>query len=114
MKTKTAAKTKAGRAGRSAPKNTRAASVPKGGPGARGGKPLKAASRVQQEDGLPAGMGAPATRALLGAGCERLEQVAALTEAEIAGLHGVGPKALGVLRSALEARGLSFSRTARD
>lgn len=113
MKTQTAAKTKVGRAGRSAPKNTLDAAVPKGRPGARGGKSLKSAPRVQPEDGLPAGMGAPATRALLGAGCERLEQVAALTEAEVAGLHGVGPKALGVLRSALEARGLSFSRTSR-
>ena len=63
----------------------------------------EAAQQVQREDGLPAGMGAPAIRALLGAGCER----------EVAGLHGVGPKALEVLRSALEARGLSFSRTSQ-
>ena len=54
-------------------------------------------------------MGAPAHRALAGAGYTRLEQLTEVREAEIAALHGMGPKALGELRRALAARGLSFA-----
>ncbi|MGI5153982.1 DNA-binding protein [Microbispora sp. CA-102843] len=51
---------------------------------------------------------APATRALAGAGYTRLEHLAQATEAELLALHGMGPKAMSVLRQALEERGLSF------
>jgi len=61
------------------------------------------------DDDLPA-IGAPATRALAGAGITRLEQLTALTQAELSALHGVGPRAVGVLRQALADRGLSFRR----
>ena len=61
------------------------------------------------DDDLPAN-GAPATRALAGAGITRLEQLTALTEAEVAALHGVGPRAVGRLREALAERELSFRR----
>ena len=50
----------------------------------------------------------PARRALAGAGYTRLEQLSAVSEAEIARLHGVGPNALDQLRRALAERGLSF------
>jgi predicted flap endonuclease-1-like 5' DNA nuclease len=60
-------------------------------------------------DDLPP-IGAPATRALAGAGITRLDQLPALTEAEVAALHGVGPRAVGRLREALADRGLSFRR----
>ena len=58
---------------------------------------------------FPTGLGKPAQRALTGAGYVRLEQLAAVREAELRKLHGMGPKALGLLRRALEARGLSFA-----
>ncbi|MEV3985366.1 hypothetical protein [Nonomuraea sp. NPDC049758] len=50
---------------------------------------------------LPKAIGGPATRALAGAGITMLTQVAALTDAELLALHGVGPKAVRVLREAL-------------
>jgi predicted flap endonuclease-1-like 5' DNA nuclease len=61
------------------------------------------------DDDLPA-IGAPATRALAGAGITRLAQVAERTAAELAALHGVGPKAIGLLERALAEQGLSFRR----
>ena len=66
-------------------------------------------SRDRQEtsapDDLPAGIGAPARRALAGAGYTRLDQLAGASEAELLRLHGMGPKAMRVLREALAARG---------
>nr|WP_231972315.1 hypothetical protein [Nocardiopsis alborubida] len=56
---------------------------------------------------LPRGIGAPATRAPAEAGLTTLEQVAALTEAELSALHGVGPEAVRILREAMGERGLS-------
>jgi uncharacterized protein YdhG (YjbR/CyaY superfamily) len=53
-------------------------------------------------------IGSPATRALEAAGYSRLEQLAKVTEAELGQLHGMGPKALGILRDTLKERGLSF------
>jgi hypothetical protein len=57
---------------------------------------------------LPAGIGRPATQALLGAGVTTLEQVAQHSRAELLALHGVGPKAVRVLSEALERRGLAL------
>jgi uncharacterized protein YdhG (YjbR/CyaY superfamily) len=54
-------------------------------------------------------IGAPATRALLMAGYSRLNQLTKITEAELGQLHGMGPKALGILRETLRARNLSFA-----
>jgi hypothetical protein len=54
----------------------------------------------------------PAHRALANAGYTRLEQLAKCTEAEIAHLHGMGPRGLEEIRAALAARGLSFTRPA--
>jgi hypothetical protein len=62
------------------------------------------------ESNLPDGLAQPALRALAGAGCQRLEQVASLSEAEIKQLHGIGPNALNLLRRALAAKGLSFAK----
>ena len=61
------------------------------------------------DDDLPA-LGAPATRALAAAGVTRLSQAAERGEAELAALHGVGPKAIRLLREALAQQGLSFRR----
>ena len=59
---------------------------------------------------LPAKLGAPAERALAGAGIKNLKQLTKFSEAEIKQLHGVGPNALGKLRRALTEEGLSFAK----
>jgi hypothetical protein len=61
-----------------------------------------------QDAGLPQAIGRSALAALVGAGYTRLEQLSAASESEITNLHGVGPKALRILRGALAERGLSF------
>lgn len=63
----------------------------------------------QSSHDLPPGLSQPALRALHGAGYTRLDQLTTAREAEIRELHGMGPKALGLIRSALSARGLSFA-----
>lgn len=50
----------------------------------------------------------PALKALNAAGYFRLEQLSQVREAELAKLHGMGPKALGILREALKELGLDF------
>lgn len=57
---------------------------------------------------LPRGIGAPAERAFAQAGYTRLEQFAEVTEKDLLRLHGVGPRAIRVLRAALEAHGLTI------
>jgi len=63
----------------------------------------------QKESDLPKGLSAPARRALDGAGFIHLEQLTGVSEAELKKLHGMGPKAINLLRSALEEKGLSFA-----
>jgi hypothetical protein len=58
---------------------------------------------------LPAGLAQPAQRALAGAGIQTLKQLSKFSEAQVAGLHGIGPNALEKLRHALSAQGLAFS-----
>ncbi len=57
---------------------------------------------------LPREIAAPATRALVGAGYTRLDQLDGVPVAELKQLHGMGPKALSLLQKALEQRGLSL------
>ncbi|WP_336773163.1 DNA-binding protein [Paenibacillus sp. MMO-58] len=57
---------------------------------------------------LPAKLSKPAKRAFTQAGYLKLEQFAALTEAEVLALHGVGPTAIVLLRQALAEKGLAF------
>jgi len=56
---------------------------------------------------LPRAIGRPANAALVANGITTLEQVAALTDRELLGLHGVGPKAVRILRAELAATGRS-------
>ena len=63
----------------------------------------------ESKNDFPAGIGQPATRALAAAGYTHLEQLSRVREADLLKLHGVGPKALGIIRSALHAKGLSFA-----
>jgi hypothetical protein len=73
------------------------------------GHPRPAQGRSEPEPGIPLPhIGAPATRALNAYGVVRLEQVAALSEGEVRALHGVGPYALGRLRTAMDEAGLAF------
>ena len=69
---------------------------------------------AQQESDLPKEAGNPARRALVQAGYGRLELLTGLTEGEVKQMHGVGPKAIAVLRNALAARGLSFAAERRS
>jgi hypothetical protein len=59
---------------------------------------------------FPRGVARPALRALLTAGITRLEQLKTWREADLAALHGMGPKAMGALREALQAKSLDFKR----
>jgi hypothetical protein len=69
---------------------------------------LKLDGRKSKSSDLPAKLGAPAERALAGAGIKNLKQLTKFSEAEIKQLHGVGPNAIGKLRQALADQGLSF------
>jgi hypothetical protein len=53
-------------------------------------------------------IGKPALRALHAAGYDHLEQLVGITELELSKLHGMGPKALGILHEALAAKNLKF------
>ena len=66
-------------------------------------------TRDESKHDFPAGIGQPATRALAAAGYTHLNQLSRVTEADLLKLHGIGPKALGIIRSALHAKGLSFA-----
>ena len=57
---------------------------------------------------LPHGLGAPAERAFAQAGYTRLEQFVEVTEKDLLRLHGVGPRAIRILRAELEAHDMSF------
>jgi hypothetical protein len=57
---------------------------------------------------LPRGIGAPATRALVGAGYTSLDKLAGVRAADLAKLHGVGPRALRLLQEELEKHGRSL------
>ncbi|MFF0632644.1 DNA-binding protein [Nocardia sp. NPDC004151] len=56
----------------------------------------------------PRGVSAPAARALTSAGYQSLDQLAGVPERDLLALHGMGPKAIRVLREALVAQGLDF------
>lgn len=56
-------------------------------------------------------IGAPATRALEAEGFTNLKQLTSISEAELGQLHGVGPKAMRLLREALKAKGWSFKQS---
>jgi DNA-directed RNA polymerase alpha subunit len=51
---------------------------------------------------LPASIGRPATNALGSVGITSLEELCKISEKELTELHGVGPKAIGILKNALD------------
>lgn len=68
-----------------------------------------ATSKPKSAGDLPDGLSAPAQRALAGAGITNLKQLARHREADVAKLHGMGPKGIALLKAALKASGLAFA-----
>ncbi len=54
-------------------------------------------------------IGAPAARALNGAGYHSLENLDGVSRTALLALHGVGPRAIRILDEAMSARGLSLT-----
>lgn len=69
---------------------------------------MKTKNPEQPKSDFPRSIGNPARNALEHAGYSKLKQLTKVSEAELGQLHGMGPKALGILRQTLEARGWSF------
>jgi len=66
-------------------------------------------SKANSNIPLPTNIGAPATRALTAAGITHLAQLAKWSEADLLNLHGVGPKAIRILKEVLVEQRLSFA-----
>ena len=60
------------------------------------------------ETEFPRSLGKVAPRELALHGLTRYVQLTAVTEKELLAIHGVGPKAVRILREELESRSLSF------
>lgn len=54
-------------------------------------------------------IGAPATRALMAAGYQYLEDLDGVSRASLLALHGVGPRAIRILDEAMSARGMALA-----
>jgi hypothetical protein len=65
-------------------------------------------------DGFPRAAGAPARGAFLAAGYAGLDGLARASAGELLALHGVGPKAIRVVRAALAGRGLALAGETPD
>ena len=52
----------------------------------------------------------PARRALANAGIRQMADLAKITEADFARLHGIGPHTVTPLKAAMKARGLTFKK----
>jgi len=63
---------------------------------------------LPDDSDLPFSVGAPARRALVAARVLRLDDLARCAEVDLAALHGVGPRAVGILRAALAVDGRTF------
>ena len=62
-----------------------------------------------EECDVPTRLAKPARRALSAAGIIELKQLASLSDSEVSQLHGMGPRAMELLRQALAEKGLSFA-----
>ena len=58
---------------------------------------------------FPSGIGRPAASAFALAGFKQLEDFTRVTEKEVLKLHGVGPKAVRIIREAMKEKGLTFA-----
>lgn len=66
-------------------------------------------SKEAAASAFPKGVAQPAVRALASVGVTRLDQLTQFTESQLMELHGMGPKALGLLKDALHAQGKSLA-----
>ena len=55
-------------------------------------------------------IGQPAHRALQANGINTLKQICSFSEKELLALHGIGPKAISILKEALQKEGLLFKK----
>jgi predicted flap endonuclease-1-like 5' DNA nuclease len=67
-------------------------------------------SADSDEPEFPRSLGKVATRELKHHDLTRFEQLTAVSESELLSIHGVGPKAIRILREELAARGLAFRK----
>lgn len=63
---------------------------------------------IPDKSHLPACIGRPALRALTAAGVTSLPELSRLREADLLQMHGVGPRALSLLKVALAQEGLGL------
>lgn len=73
-------------------------------------KPVNRTSTEEVAAWPPAGLSAPAQRALASAGIKSVKQLAGFSEAEIRELHGMGPKSIPLLKEVLKTAKLSFRK----
>lgn len=65
---------------------------------------------TSSQESWPKGVAKPAQRALASAGFTTVDQLVNAREADLAALHGMGPKALSILRDTLKRSGKSFRK----
>jgi DNA-directed RNA polymerase alpha subunit len=61
-------------------------------------------------ESLKPSIGNPAKNALSNIGITTLQQLTKLTEKELLQIHGVGPKAVGIIKEAMKKEGISFKK----
>lgn len=66
--------------------------------------------RLVPPSGFPDGLSQPALRALAGAGISSLNDLAKMTEAELAAFHGMGSSGLAKIKSIMQRDGVSFKK----
>lgn len=66
--------------------------------------------RKRLQSDFPEKIGAPALRGLHGAKLTKLSMLTKYTEKEMRALHGVGPKAIRLLKDALRKEGKTFKK----
>lgn len=67
-------------------------------------------STYPNRDAFPSGISGPALRALASAQIRSLDDLVDWAEADLASLHGKGPKGIRILSEALAASGRAFRR----
>jgi hypothetical protein len=67
-------------------------------------------TKAQTAAAFPDGIAKPALRALESIGVVQLAQTTRFTESRLLALHGMGPKAIGIIKTALRAQGKSLAK----
>lgn len=74
------------------------------------GKAMNKIFRTQQESDFPTSMGKIAPRELANNGIKTIEHAAKFTEKELLAIHGVGPKAVRIIKEELLKKKLNFKK----